>query len=180
MVSSKDRSRSKQQPNEGAVDLSHHPLVERLYQQGEGEADQVALVGFLGPSKKANFIRLYLSLSFDRFIEIPVGDIVLTQAVDAQDENSPSRLFVRRDAKLDLVYTETQTVEARYLRGRISTDYLTGSSSSSGLNGNLAYGGRAGVENAFAGNTFELGCYTLAGSLCLTCTKTFICPPEVL
>jgi hypothetical protein len=181
MVSSKSRSGERRQSSRVAVDLSHHPLVERLYPEGDGVPDQVAVVGFLGPSKKANFIRLYLSLSFNRFIEIPVEAIVLTQPVDAQDENSPLRVFVRHDAKLDLVYTETQTVEASYLRGNIATNHLAGSSSSAPLNGNLAYGGRTvAVENAFAGSTFELGCYTLAGSLCLTCTRTFVCPPEVL
>src|SRR5262249_27932677 len=112
------------QPEKPVLDLTPHPLVTRLNPEGDPPPNLVMLVGFIGPSKKPNGIRLYLNLSFNAFVDIPVAGIVSAQSVDSKDENSPTCVWVRGDAKLDVVQTVSQTMEACYLWGQISRDYL--------------------------------------------------------
>ena len=124
MATSQEPTDPAYQPEKPEVDLTPHPLVTRLNPEGDPPPDLVMLVGFIGPSKKPDGIRLYLNLSFNTFIDIPVAGIVSTQSVDSEDENSPTRVWVRGDARLDVVQTVSQTIEASYLRGWIARNYL--------------------------------------------------------
>src|SRR6185295_5795994 len=171
-------------------DLTPHPLVTRLNPEAEAPPDLVVLVGFIGPSKKPDRIRLYLNLSFNAFIDIPVAGIVSTQSVDREDENSPTRVWVRGEAKLEVVQAASQTIEASYLRGRIARDYLRATTPARGLvapdpgvsmycmamNTRLCDSifddggcGGLGAGGGFGGG----GVYTLHGSLCLGCYPSY-------
>src|SRR5437660_1167770 len=87
------------EPSDPMVDLTAHPFVTRLNPEGDAPPDLVVLSGFIGPSKKPDWIRLYLSLSFTTFIDIPVAGIMSTQRVDGLDENSPTYVWVRAETR---------------------------------------------------------------------------------
>lgn len=109
------------------VDLSTHPLV------AEGNADPdnieappevVSLVGYIGPSRRDGYIRLYQDLSFRNYYEIPGESVVGTSPVNPDDENSPTQVRVEPDARVEVVTVSVQSVEARYLSGSISSGFL--------------------------------------------------------
>ncbi|MFC3326901.1 hypothetical protein [Mesorhizobium cantuariense] len=161
------------------VDLTMHPLVTRLNPDGDSPPSTLMLVGYLGPSKKSGRIRLYLDLTFTGYVEISTEAIVATHPVNKEDENSPTQVFILDDATLDLVHNVVQTVGANYLRGRIAEAHMAAAKPAGAplANNQRVAGTRASANNAeYLAGTFELGCYTLAGTLCLTCTPTFICP----
>lgn len=83
------------------------------------------LDGFIGPTKKSDRMRLYLNLSFDTFVDIPVSGIMSTLPIDASDENSPTRVWIRAETRLDVVQSMSRTIEASYLRGGIARQCLT-------------------------------------------------------
>jgi hypothetical protein len=105
---------SPHQPN-----LSTHPLVTKLRGDSDTPPSLVALIGYFGPSKKADSIRLYPSLDFQSYFEIPTAAIVATTPVDADDEDSPTVVHVKAGTPVDSVQTSTQPVES-YLQGGIT------------------------------------------------------------
>jgi hypothetical protein len=128
------------------------------------------LDGFIGPSKKLDWIRLYLSLSFDTFVDIPVGGIISTQPVDATNENSPTRVWIRSETTLDVVQRVSQTMEASYLRGGIAREHLKSATPA----------GRSMARDISANAGGGPG-YTFGRSLCLTCEppasgSPWLCP----
>ena len=155
------------------VDLTAHRLVTHLNPEGDASSDLVVLIGFIGPSRKVDWTRLYLSLSFNTFIDIPSSGIISTQPVDGQDENSPTRVWVRGETRLDVVQTVSQTMEASYLRGGIAREYLT----STMPVGMLMVRDPNATINCLA----QADDYTLARSFCLTCRppasgSPWLCP----
>ncbi len=108
----------------GEVNLETHPLVARLHADPDEYSEAVALVGYLGPSNKTDYVRLYVDLSFRNYYEIPAGAVVSTTPADASDENSPTTVHVSGDARLEKVSVTSQSVEARFLQGSISAGYL--------------------------------------------------------
>ena len=84
------------------------------------------LVGYVGPSKKEAHVRLYTGLDFQTYYEIPKGAVTAADAVDEDDENSPTQLTVTAETTIDLVHTSKQTGPASYLAGSIAAAYLAG------------------------------------------------------
>jgi len=82
----------------------------------------VALTGYFGPSKKADSIRLYPSLDFQSYFEIPKAAIIATTPVDAEDDQSPTVVHVKAGTSVEAVQTSTQPVES-YLQGGITGAY---------------------------------------------------------
>ncbi|RMH22856.1 MAG: hypothetical protein D6696_02340 [Acidobacteria bacterium] len=105
-----------------APKLDPHPLVTKMH-PGDDDvaADHVHLVGYLGPAKDKDKVRLYHDLSFRSYYEIPKDAI---HSCETGDEETPSRVCVAADAKLELVQTSRQKVEAGFLRGAISGQHL--------------------------------------------------------
>ena len=142
------------------------------------------LDGFIGPTKKSDRMRLYLNLSFDTFVDIPVSGIMSTLPIDASDENSPTRVWIRAETRLDVVQSMSRTIEASYLRGGIARQYLTRSAAARRVanvndlapDTNLCdsfyvCGGDGGGDGGGGqGSFYGGGCqYTFAGSLCIGC-----------
>ena len=86
------------------------------------------LVGYVGPSKREAHVRLYTGLDFQTYYEIPKGAVIAADAVDEEDENSPTQLTVTAETTIDLVHTSKQTGPASYLAGSIAAAYLAGAS----------------------------------------------------
>ena len=112
------------QPERAGADLKTHPLVEKLLQSGGEPRALVSLIGYVGPSKKEGHVRLYSGLDFQSYYEIPREHVVLAEAIDADDDNSPTQLLLKAEATVDLVQTSTQTGPASYLAGSIAGAYL--------------------------------------------------------
>ena len=115
-------TKSKDSP--GNVNLETHPLVAKLHADPDELTKLVALVGYLGPSKRAGYVRLYADLSFRNYYEIPTEGILSTTPADAEDENSPTTVHVAGDTQVEKVSITSQSTEARFLQGSISSDYL--------------------------------------------------------
>lgn len=111
-----------------ALNLETHPLVAKLGGEGdEPPPSLVTLVGYLGPSRRPDSVRLYADLTFRTYYEVPRSGIKSSEA--GPDENSPTRLAVYSDTKIDIVQTSRQSVEAGYLSGAISGGFLGGAAS---------------------------------------------------
>lgn len=103
-----------------------HPLVQKALGAGEDPQPSpwIQLIGYVGPSKKAGNIRLYLGLDFQSYYEIPQSDIGPVAPVDRQDENSPTLLHVKASAVVDFVQVSKQTGPASYLVGPIAGEHM--------------------------------------------------------
>ena len=112
----------------GKVTLTPHPLVAKLHPEPDTPRDLVALIGYFGPSKKTDYIRLYPDLSFRSYYDIPTNGIIYTEPTDAKDENSPTRVLVLAATNLEMVQTTHQCIEASYLQGAIAGNYLAAAS----------------------------------------------------
>ena len=110
-------------PSSDKPNLSTHPLVTKLQGDAETPPSLVALIGYFGPSKKADSIRLYSGLDFQSYFEIPKAAIVATTPTDAKDDQSPTLVHVKTGTPVAAVQTSTQPVET-YLQGGITGQYL--------------------------------------------------------
>lgn len=114
----------------GGAEIPISPLVTRLLGESGEPQELVTMVGYIGPSKKEAHVRLYTGLDFQTYYEVPREKVVLAEAVDREDENSPTRLMIQADATVELVQTTKQTGPASYLAGGIAGTYLAGAASS--------------------------------------------------
>ena len=105
------------QPGRGGAEMPIHPLVTKILGEAGEPQNLVAMVGYIGPSKKEGHVRLYTGLDFQTYYEIPRERVVLAEAVDREDENSPTRVMIGADATVELVQTSRQTGPASYLAG---------------------------------------------------------------
>jgi hypothetical protein len=101
-----------------SVDTSPNPIVTQLLGGGDPPLDVGVLIGYFGPSKKDNQVRLYTSLDFHTYYEFPIAGVLSTIPLDPKDSNSPTRVFLKGGTFVDFVRIET--TEARYLCGQIA------------------------------------------------------------
>jgi hypothetical protein len=106
------------------INLDTHPLVNKLHPNPDEIPDIVALVGYLGPSRKDDCVRLYSDLTFRNYYEIPTSGILATSQTNAGDENSPTSVHVSADTRLEAVSISSQNIEASYLKGSIASSHL--------------------------------------------------------
>ena len=118
-------SGKKDQPSpDKVVNLKTHPLVSKLTPPGGAPPTLAQVTGYIGPSQKPDSVRVYTGLDFGSYYEIPKSAIVHTEQTDAADENSPTAVYVKADASIDVVQTTKQSVEASYLQGAITNANL--------------------------------------------------------
>src|SRR5579871_6916320 len=110
-------------PQENKANLATHPLVTKLMGNSDTPPDLVALTGYFGPSKKPDSIRLYPTLDFHSYCEIPRAAVVATSPVDPKDDQSATMVHVKAGTPVEVVQTSTQPVES-YLQGGITGQYL--------------------------------------------------------
>jgi len=119
--------RSPETPN-----LSTHPLVTKPQGDSDTPPSLVALTGYFGPSKKDDSIRLYPSLDFQSYFQIPKKAIIATNPEDATNENSPTVVYVKAGTPVASVQSPTRPVES-YLQGGITGGYMKGAVSGGGV-----------------------------------------------
>jgi hypothetical protein len=93
--------------------LSVNPIVARLV-KGAGTGSVIGLTGFVGPSEGVS-IRLYESLSLDRYLDIPKDSVLHSLAVP-DDAHGQVTIYVRSDAKIRAVAIMSATVSASVLK----------------------------------------------------------------
>jgi len=100
-----------------------HPLVEKLLGKGDPPKDHAILYGYFGPPKRAGYYRLYIDLNFRSYYDIPEKGFVYAEATQKTDPESPTRVYVTADTKVDFV--QISTYLASYLQGAIAGGYLS-------------------------------------------------------
>jgi hypothetical protein len=104
------------------VDLTPHPLVAKLIANAANPPpDTVTLEGYLGPSSRDGFVRVYLDLTFKSYFEIPKNGILHADKADPSNESKPTTIVIDLATKLDLVHS----LEASYLKGNIAGSLRT-------------------------------------------------------
>jgi hypothetical protein len=102
--------------------IEPHPLVARVLGEAEAPEEPLAvLLGYFG-KEDDGYVRLYTSLDFNAYYHIPRQAIVRTEPVDPANETSPTRVWITRTTKVDLVVT----AEASHLQGAITAAHLAG------------------------------------------------------
>jgi hypothetical protein len=107
----------KDEPTRPEVDLTPHPLVAKLISNAANPTpDAVTLEGYLGPSSREGYVRVYLDLTFKAYFEIPKNGIVHADKPDPSNESKPTTIVIDPATKLDLVHS----LDASYLKGKIA------------------------------------------------------------
>jgi hypothetical protein len=113
----------KPSPSSQAINFEADAAVRNLGADLE-HTGAVSLTGFVGPSKNPDNVRLYADLSFTSYLEIPKGTVLGRTRVRQDDENSPSLLRVRSDAKLEYRSVVAHSIEASALAGAITAAHM--------------------------------------------------------
>jgi len=107
-----------------APDLTPHPLTPREEEEAAEKLDALTkMVGFIGSSKKDGRVRVYLDMSWSRYIEVSREDVVRTAPVDASDEQSPTVIWVKASAQVGYVTVKRLTGNASFVKGAIQRRY---------------------------------------------------------
>jgi hypothetical protein len=106
-----------------------HPLVASVAKDaGAPPSDLAVLTGYFG-KEEGGYVRLYKSHTFRSYYDIPKEAIIHTEATDPTNSNSPTRVWVNPDAKIDVV----ATVDASFLHGSITTSHLAGATAAAAV-----------------------------------------------
>jgi hypothetical protein len=106
--------------------LKQDELVEKMVPDpSQAPSDLTVLTGLLGKSTKAGYWRLYTTSRFNEYLEIGEADIVHSESLSSdRNPQGGTRLWVIRDAKLRHTRTESRQVEAEFLQGKITAEFL--------------------------------------------------------
>jgi hypothetical protein len=108
----------------GEADLTPHPLMANLGDDLRQTGGLAVIVGYVGSSQTHGRVRVYLDLSLGAYCEVARGDVVKTAPVDAQDENSPTIVWVNGTARVEVVKVVRMTAEAAFTSGSIQSEHL--------------------------------------------------------
>lgn len=111
------------------ADLTPHPLVAKFRPDPnvapETPPNLVTYRGYLGKAKDRDYVRLYLDLTLTEYYEIPREEVVSTQPVNPDDEDSPTDVRVSVSSKILKIKEEsTMSQGSRFLGGPISSGHL--------------------------------------------------------
>lgn len=121
----------------GAPDLTPHPLVSKLHPEPDEHAAYATFTGYLGPSSKSDYHRIYLDQSFGTYVEVPQDAIVATTPASPGDDNGPTHVSVKSDAPVRYVSVTSHAGSASYLSGGIASAHLPAGAPASPAGGPL-------------------------------------------
>ena len=105
--------------------LVQEPFIEILVPDPATLPDVILLAGFVGKSNRAGYFRLYLTPQLNEHLEILQTDVVHRQTIPAaSDPIGGSLIWVKREAQLTHTKVATQQVQAQFLQGSITTQFL--------------------------------------------------------
>jgi hypothetical protein len=160
-------------PGPQKPDLSTHPLLDTV--QGNSQLppnvppNVVVLTGYFGPTQKPDSIRLYPSLDFQLYFEIPQDAIVATTKVDPDSDLSPTLVHVKAGTPVELVQRSTQPIEA-YLQGGITAEYMQAATT-----GGQPWGGGQGAPNLLASRCSMCNCPSPALAAAVLASRCSMC-----
>jgi len=106
----------------GAKTIKENQLVARLVPNPAVAPDLVRLTGYLGRSARQGYWRLYQTMELTDYLEIAEDDIVHSES---PEDESPTVVWVRREATIKRVHSESVQAQADFLRGDIAGDFLS-------------------------------------------------------
>ena len=112
-----------------------HPLVSKLTGDGGQPPNTVTLHGYLGQDPAEGEWLLWLNLSFTDSVQGRDDDLVHTETLP---DDRGTILYVKADAKLQYRHVETQSVEASFLGGGISSGAMAPSGAAAPVAGGAA------------------------------------------
>ena len=107
-------------------ELTRHPLAPTFQTYPESDTPSggyETVVGFVGDSPRAGYIRVYAGLAFRSYCELPVSDIALASPLDPDDADGPTVIRVAAGAHAEYVRTERLEGEASYVLGAVRESY---------------------------------------------------------
>jgi hypothetical protein len=135
----------------GTKDLKQDEVIARLVPDPADPPHVIRLAGYLGKSARRGFWRLYLTLELSDYVEVAEDDIVHSQALASQEHPlGGTAVWIRSDATLQHVRTESRQAQAEFLQGDITGAFLANAKGSVG-------GGGAFVP-MMTRKVFTLGC----------------------
>jgi hypothetical protein len=103
----------------GKPEIKFHPLAPRDPVHGSGANSTIRLIGYVGQAATGGHIRVYTDLSFSSYYEFDEEAVTQSSAVDAEDPNSPTTVWVDGSATVDFVQTSRLSGSAAYVAGAI-------------------------------------------------------------
>jgi hypothetical protein len=125
-------------------------LVGKLTGAGGEPTPTVVLRGLVGEGSQGGTWRLYLSQSFDEYVELAAADVVHSQAVDESAPLAGTLVWVRVGARLTYTQVSSREVQADFLQGGITARHL-------GRTRSASFGARTISETGYA------------------CTRNYVC-----
>jgi len=108
-----------------STELRADELIEKLVPDPATPPDLILLAGFLGKSNRAGYVRLYLTLLLNEYLEISEKDVLHHQPfAPALNPLGGTLVWIRREANLLHTRTATQQVQAQFLQGSITARFL--------------------------------------------------------
>lgn len=100
--------------------LKEHEIASKVVKE-TGYGNATLLVGYVGKTDKDNNVRLYLSLNFDEYVDVPRDSIL--HAANAPEDVLPfggTYLWVKKDEHITYVRVQSTKQQAKFLQGAIS------------------------------------------------------------
>jgi hypothetical protein len=97
-------------------------LVDKLQIDPANPGEVYLLVGYLGPSSRSGYWRVYHSREFNHFTDVPEEAIAHVEPTGG--DGGPATIYVKGRARVFVTRVESVTLGARYLRGRIARTNL--------------------------------------------------------
>lgn len=111
---------------EGQQELRQDELVDRLMPDPSQPQSLTVLSGFLGQSPQEGHWRLYLTLTLDKYVEIPEEDIVHSQSLGPeQSAVGGTIIWVRSTSPLQYTRITSHQIQAEFLQGAITRGFRT-------------------------------------------------------
>jgi hypothetical protein len=111
---------------EGARGRDEDKLIEALVPDTSQIPDVRVLIGFLGKSTRERYWRLYLTATLNEYVEFARDDVVHSHALESDE--SPlggTVVWLKREANLQHTQSASREAQADFLRGSISTGFLS-------------------------------------------------------
>lgn len=104
---------------------SADPIVQAVLSDSTSNTKYSVLSGFVGPSQRKGFVRIYLSLELDDYAEIEADEII--HRIDTSSPIGGSLIWIKSESKLAVNSRTTPTGPhgIEYLGGDISARMMT-------------------------------------------------------
>jgi hypothetical protein len=111
---------SRQNEDSSGDDIPIHPLISKMMVNGEPIDSNRIIEGFVGPAEQNENIRIYFDLTFTSYFEIAKVDVLHVESSNANDDNKPTKVWINKSARLEIVTIQRVSIEAAFLQGALT------------------------------------------------------------